>query len=850
MPAVGPLEAGNSGSGYHDDSGKPVKRRIGMIGRCRALALRSAAMLTVLSPAAASAQQMQQIPLVGSISVGMLDIIQLALFLGITTAAMMSAILLIRERTRTAAENVQLRERVAELDTALQRSDALLNLKDQRILVWFSDERKPDLVGTLAAPGVPEDRATFLAFGRWLKPRCASQLERAIAGLRDERKTFDVVAETSRGTLIEIQGRIAANHVAVRFLTLGDAREGHAELKLDHQRLQSEHDNVLALFDTIDMPFWIRAGDGRLSWVNRAYAAAVEAHTSEMATSEGRELFGTAAREQISSEHRASPVFRQNLSTVIEGDRRVFMVADFAGREGSAGLACDVSDKESLREEYERMVRSHADTLDRLSTAVAIFDTDEKLRFYNQAFQKLWELDPGFLASAPDNTLLLDRLRSEGKLAEQPEWRRWKENLLAAYRAVEPDEHLWHLPDGQTLRVVANPSPKGGVTWLFENLTEKINLESRYNTAVRVQGVTLDNLAEGVAVFGPDGRVRLSNPAFSSLWGMSEGLVAAGTHISVIKAACETLAKKSPWVELAAAATGFDEERRDGYGMVELNDGTVLRYAVIHLPNGQLMTTFIDVTDSVNAERMLKDKNEALERADQLKNDFVQHVSYELRSPLTNIIGFTELLAQETTGPLNERQRDYVSHITSSSAELETIVDDILDLATVDAGIMELQIGEVAIARTVESAAELVAERLREHRIGIRLDLEAAPQSFHADENRVRQILFNLLSNAANYAPEGSSIVLGCKRSPDGLVFYVHDDGPGIPQDVMDSIFRRFEPRANGGRRRGAGLGLSIVKSFVELHGGTVEITSGAGVGTTVTCRFPLMPEGFLAAAE
>ena len=373
---------------------------------------------------------------------------------------------------------------------------------------------------------------------------------------------------------------------------------------------------------------------------------------------------------------------------MIDGDRRVFAVTDVVGQEGSAGIARDISQVEAMRAEHDRTVRSHADTLDQLNTAVAIFDAAQNLRFYNHAFQKLWELDAGFLDSKPDNTLLLDRLRAEGRLAEQPEWRRWKENLLTAYRSVEPQEHLWHLPDGRTLRVVANPQADGGVTWLFENLTEKINLESRYNTVVRVQGITLDNLAEGVAVFGSDGRVRLSNPAFSNLWGMPSGLVKPGTHISVIKAACQPLARNSPWSELAAAATGFDEERRDGRGQVELVDGNILRYAVIHLPDGQVMTTFVDVTDSVNVERMLKDKNEALERADQLKNDFVRHVSYELRSPLTSIIGFAELLGKETTGPLNERQSDYLSHIASSSAELETIVDDILDLATIDAGIM------------------------------------------------------------------------------------------------------------------------------------------------------------------
>jgi signal transduction histidine kinase len=845
MPGADPLGAGNSNAGGGSDSAmrNDARRRLSLM-------LSHALCASVALPLQAFAQSEQSTASAFRLSVGTSEVIQLALFAGITGAAMISALLLIRERTRTAAENVKLRDRVAELDAVQQRSDALLNLKDQRVLVWFGDDRKAELVGTLSDSGVPDDRATFLAFGKWLTPHGAGALERAIGALREEKRAFDLVVETGKGALIEVQGRIAASHAAVRFLSLSTARHEHAELKLEHQRLEQEHGNLLGLLDALKMPAWIRGSDGRLTWVNSAYAAAVEANAPETAVSESREFLGTAAREQIARDHVATRVFAQNMSTVIGGDRRIFAVTDFAGRDGSVGLACDVSETEAVRAEFERTVQSHADTLDLLNTAVAIFDTEQKLRFFNQAFQKLWDLDIGFLASEPDHTLLLDRLRSEGKLAEQPEWRRWKENLLAAYRSVEPIEDVWHLPDGQTLRIVGNPQPRGGVTWVFENLTEKISLESRYNTVVRVQGVTLDNLAEGVAVFGSDGRVRLSNPAFSTLWGMPSGLVKPGTHISVVKAACQTLARKNPWAELAAVATGFDEERRDSHGLVELVDGNILRYAVVHLPNGQVMTTFVDVTDTVNVERMLKDKNDALERADQLKNDFIQHVSYELRTPLTNIIGFSDLLAQQVVGPLNERQRDYVDHIVTSSAELDTIVDDILDLATVDAGIMELDISEVPVERIVRSAAELVSERLREHGIGLDLQMSDAPPSFHADENRIRQILFNLLSNAANYAPEGSTIVMRCGSDPSGVQFSVHDDGPGIPADVLDGIFRRFEPRPNGGRRRGAGLGLSIVKSFVELHDGTIEIDTGPSAGTTVTCRFPMAPEGFRAAAE
>ena len=854
MPGENPRQAGQAVSGGHDDStrtgpavagGRLSSRPGARIGAFLATSVLSGPLLVFAAQAEPDVAQK------AGLGVSAVEVMQMAMFAGVMGAALVSAIFLIRERARTSAQNAELRTRIADVNAALQRSEALLNLRDQRVVVWTSENKKPELLGTLPVEsGAPEDRAAFLAFGRWLMPRSAAALEHAITALREKAKAFDLVIESQAGVPLEVYGRKSAAHVLVRFVSLSETLRSQARLKIENQRLGADYDTMLGLLDALKMPAWLRAADGRLKWVNRAYAEAVEAPNAETAVREAKEFLGGQARETIAEQHKSRLVFEQTLSTVIEGDRRVFAVTDFAGTDGSAGLACDTSATETIRGEYERTVRSHADTLDQLNTAVAIFDTDEKLRFFNQAFQKLWNLDSGFLHSAPDNALLLDRLRSEGKIAEQPEWRRWKEGLLSAYRAVESQEHWWHLPDGKTIRVVANPQPKGGVTWVFENLTEKMDLESRYQTAVRVQGETLDNLAEGVAVFGPDGRLRLSNPAFVALWGLSQDVVEPNVHVQAIRDLCDQRAADSPWGGFVAAITGFDDERRDRHGQTELTNGTVLRYAVIHLPNGQVMMTFVDVTDSVNVERALKDKNEALEKSDQLKNDFVQHVSYELRSPLTNIIGFTELLSLPATGPLTPKQREYVEHVGSSSSVLLTIVNDILDLATVDAGIMQLDISEVSVERTIAAASELVAERLEEHSIKLKVDAAAAPKSFHGDETRIRQILYNLLSNAANYAPEASTVTLACRQLAEGVEFSVHDDGPGMPPDVLDSVFRRFEPRTNGGRRRGAGLGLSIVKSFVELHGGSVRIQTGRDSGTTVICTFPDAPSGIRAAAE
>ncbi|WP_378946351.1 ATP-binding protein [Mesorhizobium sp. ANAO-SY3R2] len=849
MPGEYPLPAGQAVSGGQEDSKRAPSngqwqavRRLGH--GVAGVLLGATALCAPLVSAHASQATIAGLP------VSTVEVIQLAVLVGVMGAALITAVASIREKGRLSSDNADLRSRVADLNASLQRSEALLNLRDQRVIVWASDNKKPELVGSLPMEtGAPDERAAFLGFGRWLMPRSAAALENAIASLRDRGTAFELVAETHAGAALEVQGRRSGAHVIVRFISISEAQRAQARLRLENQRIGTEYETLIGLMDAIDMPFWMRDADGRLKWVNKAFARAVEATDSAAVIRDGKEFLGTQSREAIAAQHLSRPVFQQTLSTVIDGDRKMFAVTDVVGKEGSAGIAADMSAADAIREEYGQVVRSHADTLDQVATAVATFDAGQKLRFHNNAFEKLWDLDAGYLSSAPDNALLLDRLRSERKLPEQPEWRRWKENLLLAYRAVDPQEHLWHLPDGRTIRVVANPQPKGGVTWVFENLTEKIDLESRYTTAVRVQGETLDNLAEGVVVFGPDGRIRLFNPAFGQLWGVSADVLQQNTHIAAIRAACDTRADNSPWGDFVAAVTGFDE-RSDRHGQSELKNGSVLQYAVIHLPNGQVMLTFVDVTDSVNVERALKDKNEALQRADQIKNEFVQHVSYELRSPLTNIIGFTELLSLPGTGPLSQRQREYVEHIGSSSAVLLTIVNDILDLATVDAGIMQLDIAEVRIDRAIEAAAELVADRLEEHSIRLAIDTAAAPKNFSGDETRVRQILYNLLGNAVNYAPAGSTITLACRQRAEGVEFSVHDDGPGMPPEVLDTVFQRFEAHVNGGRRRGAGLGLSIVKSFVELHGGSVRIDSGKDSGTTVICLFPDAPAGVRVAAE
>ncbi|WP_422534632.1 ATP-binding protein [Bartonella apis] len=712
--------------------------------------------------------------------------------------------------------------------------ELLLTHSGQCAVIWKTPVALPEIIGHMVAldkAGI--NSPDILRFGQWLDENELRVLDDALTHLRLDAQTFTLYLKTKQKTLVEATGLIAGTAAVLRFQDLSGRQEQLAQLEKEAASTKTMLAMRNVLLEALDEPVWLINKDNRIIYANRAFRKA-SGYDPEKA--QDVSLFNETTRQKLLE---SKPLFKGPAYAIVEGDRRLLEVTQVTSEDGVATFAHDISTMEEMSEEMKRMARGHSETLDQISTAVAIFGPDQKLKFANQAFATLWPLDTVFLESEPSHTLLLDRLREEGIIAEKPDWRGWKEELFSAYRSGESSQQIWNLPDGRTLRVLASPHPQGGVTWLFENLTEKIDLERRYNSLIEMQGETLDHLSEGVALFGPDGRVRLTNPALAKLWSLPTELTVEGTHISKLQAECAKKTTSNAWDTFGAFITGFSENRDAISGRMDLTNGVILDYALVPLPNAQTMMTFVNVTDTVNITRALQEKNDALRSADALRSEFVRHVSYELRTPLTNIIGFSDILQSGLFGTLNSRQQEYLKHIASESDALLDIVNDILDLAKLDAGIMELDIKDVDIAASMAFATERTTERLGTRPVKIEEKIEDGLTTIPADQARLRQIFVNVLSNAANFAPDNSVITFSAKKDGNDIVFSVHDDGAGIPEEILDTVFKRFSSHAHHGSRAGAGLGLSIVKSFVELHGGSVTIETGNAKGTTVFCRFP-----------
>jgi signal transduction histidine kinase len=781
--------------------------------------------------------------------IGRQEIATLTLTLGLLCFAALAIIVLLR--TRKAANRIESvsRDETMALHAEIDRLKALLLSEPQVLVAWGAAVDQPDILGDtslIASGGVPE---RVLAFGAWLEPAAAQRMEHAVETLRSDGRGFVMNLTTRAGRPIEAEGRAVGGNAILRLRDVSGIERELIDLAAHHDRLASDVETMKGLLDSLPAPVWARDKNGRLIFVNSAYARAVEAADSTDAVARELELLDRSARGELSQVRAAGEAFAGRLPAIAAGERRIFDVVDAPSGAGSAGMAIDRTEVEAMRAELARMIEAHRRVLDQLATGVAIFNVDRKLIFYNTAFRSLFDLNAGFLDQTPTDSAVLDTLRADRKLPEEHDFRQWKQQLYEAYRAVEPQEHMWHLPDGRTLRVVTTPNPEGGVTYLYDDVTERLDLHRRYDALIKVQSETLDHLAEAVAVFGSDGRVRLHNPAFQRMWKLAPEALDEHPHVESVTAWCQALHDDNTvWRNLRGAVTAIDG-REPIVARIERRDGMVIDLTTMPLPDGATLVTFQDVSDSVNVERALRERNEALETADTIKIEFVHHVSYELRSPLTNIIGFANLLDDPAFGPLSDKQREYLGYITTSTNALLAIINDILDLATISAGAMTLNLGDVDIRASMEAAAEGVQDRLVKN--NITLDIRVAPGigSFTADARRLRQILFNLLSNAIGFSPPSETVTLDAKRKPDAVVFTVTDRGPGILPEAKDKVFDWFESDPRGSQHRGPGLGLSLVRSFVELHGGSVTIDSAPGRGTTVTCVFPCAQEAEQTAA-
>ncbi len=711
-----------------------------------------------------------------------------------------------------------------DLRAAVETAEEVLATSPDGLFLWdcaTGRERCSRRLAVLLGLGAGT-AATFADVRACFGGTAASALDGAVDALRRSGAAFDLDlpladgARTIRAAGMRAEaadGRALADLVWMRAVAPGPA---------DGERADDDHleDRFRALLDALPLPLWLRDGDLDIAFTNRAF---------------DRELDGDPARDLAERALARGRAVSENRLAAGDDRSRLLEMAEtpVPGWPGTAGIAIDRSSPRGrATDDGGPAPDPLCQVLDALPVAVAVYGADARLAAANPPFAALWDLDGAWLAGHPTYGEVLDALRERRRLPEFADFRAFRDEQLAQFETLSgTTDSVLHLPDGSAVRSVVSPHPAGGLVCVYDDVSDRLELERSYRALDAVARETLDNLHEGIAVFGSDGRLRLSNPMVSALWGLGADDPASDLHVSdFVERMRPLLAGVEDWPAHKAQILASLLGRKPAAGRLARADGRVVDFANVPLPDGAVLISYRDVTDSVRVERALRERAGALHEADRLKSEFIANVSHEIRTPLTSIIGFAQVLADEYFGPLNPRQKEYSRDILDSAQALTAVVDDILDLATIEAGLMTLELDTVDLHPMLAGVLTLVRERARQRQLAIAFDCPSDMGWAVIDQRRIRQVVFTLLSNAIGATPAGGTVRLAAARDDDDVVITVSDGGPGVPASERATVFHPFAG--------GTGLGLSLVDRFVALHGGCVELSS-TGRGTAVTCRIP-----------
>lgn len=695
-----------------------------------------------------------------------------------------------------------------------------------------------------------------------LEPADAISLREHFAQLQIDGEAFEIAVRTrpsetdagKEGRTLHVRGGRGTDleggeHFDILWLTDVTEQTKNAANEISLRvKAEAKQAELLSALGNLPFPIWLRDKDKKITWSNRSYADIVDSKSEDVIKSQ-REIKISTANQLAEKTLETGLLQKATGHIVMGGTRRLVEVSELylPHKEIILGYMQDLTRMEEAESELQRHIEAHGVVLENMGSAIAIYGPDQRIKFFNNAYVEMMALDETWLDTQPMLGEVLEVLREKRRLPETADFPSYKKKQLDRFTSLlKPEEDLSHLPSGAALRQIVSPHPFGGLLFNIEDISSRLALESSYNTLIAVQSETLNNLAEGVSVIGGDGRIRLWNPAFMRIWDISEDELKGEPHISdLIEKMRHFFDDRADWEDVKHRMIVNSLDRTARAGRMERADGSVLEYATVPLPDGAILNTILDVSDSVRVEQALREKNAVLEATDQVKTEFLANVSYKLRTPLNAIMGFTEILKENYFGELNKRQDEYVDMILSASNDLANLVNDVLDLATIEAGYMLLERKNIDIISIFDEAKNVGKKWAKEQEVGLEFKLPKSIGKAELDKKRMRQVVLNLISNAINFTPPGGKIIVSAATGEDEFTLMVKDNGVGIPVKDQERIFSSFE-RAQTNRthptqgQAGAGLGLTLVKNFVELHGGTVKLESTLGEGTIITCHIPL----------
>lgn len=480
-----------------------------------------------------------------------------------------------------------------------------------------------------------------------------------------------------------------------------------------------------------------------------------------------------------------------------------------------------------------------------MGQGVSVFDADLRLVVFNRRYVELFDFPPEvvYVGARYEDIVRFNVMRG-GATVEEADVHVAQRVAIARDFAVERRmEH--HRPDGRVIAIDRGPIPGGGFINTYTDITNRKRIEEEAVRNAQLLRETLENMADGVRVFDKDLRLVAWNSKSLEMLNYPPEMGRVGMHYT-------------EFVDYSTERGDYRDEKgtegRDarlkraksanGRGSEFVSrDGRIIQKRRNPMPGGGFVSTYQDVTKRKHSLMLLEEAKERAEQASRSKSEFLANMSHELRTPLNAIIGFSQIMSDELLGPLGDKvYLEYARDIKASGEHLMSIINDILDLSKVEAGKTQLNEQDVDISSVIKSCLRLMEERAAAGKIAMTSEVPQSPLMLRCDERLMRQIILNLLSNAVKFTPRGGKVTVSAAIVADeGFTLTVSDTGIGIAEADIPKAMSPFMQVDNSLSRKfnGTGLGLPLVDSFTRLHGGTFQLDSKVGEGTSAIIRLP-----------
>ena len=602
----------------------------------------------------------------------------------------------------------------------------------------------------------------------------------------------------------------------------------------------SELDKIL---DFLPVYIWQKNRNLQVTYCNEAYAKALEA-SKDYVIANNVKLISASRRGVYVDQSLYSTKPKKNTEhVVINGSRRLLSIEEtpFTKDGKSTGVAIDITDKEEIETNFRNYQKHTEEVFNNISVPVAIFDANTILVFANQAIIRMFSVAEVDIYKNYKFADIMNYLLTRGSIIASEDILKYKAKAKELFQEViEPHCTTIHLTNGNVLSVTITPNHSGGLVFVFEDITDKVQLERKVNSVSSIYRKTLDAFSEGAIILESDSKIKIANKVALDLWRREKIEAYIGDFF---QNSSQLLTADSKIQLMDTSLLAMISERVAFSKQLQFLSGETIRCEYMPLPDGLGIMRFVNISDTVNLTKTIEEKKVITEQIDRLKSNLISNISHEMHASIQTIAGFADILCNKYFGELSGQQMEYCYGISNAIKNLSDTIDAVIELANMEAGQMKLSYADARLLKIIQTAISLVNDVAKKQNISISTNFEDPEFDVYLDEKSITKALFYLINHSMQELSSGNkiNILVTINNDQGDFEIAIKDDGTLLPADELENIQQGLADNSKYNYlEHSLDFGLALANNIVKLHKGALDVQSDEASGNVVICKLPI----------